>query len=551
MSTDLFKRTGSQDFSKFLKVMVSGPPKSGKTTLLGTVPNILVLDTEPHANNLDSIAHKDVAYATITNSEDLRHVAMVLSNDSLRQQLAQGTYGIPDIGAVAIDTLDTLQKILKAERLKEQKSTLFTMQDWGWLKTEMENIIQLFTALPMHVFFVVHTKTKEMGKGDDAYTVVLPGLEGAIADSIAGMVGYSLLSFRKEEIAPDGTQYTKYWLRTEGDSTYDFLGTRTAGRLPTIIEPDMATIYNTVMANRPKPSPQAAAAPVATPAQPAETSEEKNPAQTLGQQDEVQTPVQTPEPAPEPTPPPEQAAPPAEKPEDGAPINPAAKGHVKRVYDALEIQFPEDVVDQMTIGDARQLVKFWRAIQEDHSKGNGQAGTTPQSEMIEVLNSYGWLPEEGATQAEKAPTVTPKVDGTIEEVKAYVGDDLARANEAFEVERTGRNRKTLMDWLESKGARHGGAASQDVQTPVETEAAPPWEAVTPTEQPADTSATEDEAVKAVEEGLGGVVVGEEIRADAPCQVCGNPIDDIDLAELGKKRFDKVLCVADYLAELKK
>ena len=248
---DLFKRTGSEDFSKFLKVMVSGPPKSGKTTLLGTVPNILVLDTEPHANNLESIAHKDVPYVTITNSDDLRQVAMVLGNDSLRKQLAQNTYGIPDIGAVAIDTLDTLQKILKAERLKENRSTQFLRDDWGWLKTEMEKIVEMFTSLPMHVFFMVHTKTQEMGKGDDAYTTVLPGLEGAIAQSIAGMVGYSLLSFRKEEMKPDGTVYTKYWLRTEGDRVHEFLGTRTAGKLPTIIAPDKTTIYNTVMANRP------------------------------------------------------------------------------------------------------------------------------------------------------------------------------------------------------------------------------------------------------------------------------------------------------------
>ena len=278
---DLFKRTGSGDFSKYLKVMVSGPPKSGKTTLLGTVPNILVLDTEPHANNLDSIAHLDVPFVTISCIEDLRHVLMILGNDSLRKQMAQGSYGIPDIGAVAIDTLDTLQKIMKAERLKEQKQTQFLRDDWGWLKTEMENLIQAFTALPMHVFFMVHVKTQEIGKGDDAYTTVLPGLEGAIAQSIAGMVGYSLLSFRTEEVAPDGTSFTKYWLRTEGDRTHDFLGTRTAGRLPSVIEPNMRTIYDTVMAGRPKKSP-----PTGTPVDPAPAPTEEV-AQNVSQPESV------------------------------------------------------------------------------------------------------------------------------------------------------------------------------------------------------------------------------------------------------------------------
>ena len=39
---------------------------------------------------------------------------------------------------------------------------------------------------------------------------------------------------------------------------------------------------------------------------------------------------------------------------------------------------------------------------------------------------------------------------------------------------------------------------------------------------------------------------ESINANAKCEECGNTIDDIDLAELGQKRFDKILCVQDYL-----
>ena len=554
MSADLFKRTGSEDFSKYLKVMVSGPPKSGKTTLLGTVPNILVLDTEPHANNLESIAHLDVPYVTITNSDDLRQVAMILGNDSLRKQMAQGTYGIPDIGGVAIDTLDSLQKILKAERMKEQRSSQFLRDDWGWLKTEMEEIVQLFTSLPMHVFFIVHTKTAEIGRGDDAYTVVLPGLEGAIAQSIAGMVGYSLLSFRKEEVAPDGTVYTKYWLKTEGDRTHDFLGTRTAGRLPTIIEPNMKTIYDTVMANRPKkPAP---AAPI-----PDASVQTEAVAQSAGRTEDVQTDVQTNEEANLPTSSPvetpaepvsspapvAQEAPAAERPDDNEPVTPAAMGHVKRVYDALETAFPEDIVSQMTMGDARNVVKYWRAIQKDAAEGKGKPGTSPQSEMLELLSAYGYLPAEGAEEAPAAPAgPEPKVDGTIDEVLAYVSGEggevsLERVQEAYDLESEKGDgaRATLIKKLESLGAK-----------PVQAAPEPTPEAVTQPAEATDTPPTEEEAVKAVEEVLGATVIAEEVNPDAKCQVCGGALDDLDLAELGKKRFGKLLCVTDYLAELK-
>lgn len=569
MSNDLFKRTGAGDFSKFLKVLISGPPKSGKTTLLGTVPNILVLDTEPHANNLESIAHKDVPYVTINSTEDLRQVLMVLGNTHLRQQLAQNTYNMPDIGAVAIDTLDTLQKLMKAERLKEERKSQFLRDDWGWLKTEMEKIIESFTALPMHVFFVVHTKTQEVGKGDDTYTTVLPGLEGAIAQSIAGMVGYSLLSFRKEEIDATGAPVTNYYLRTEGDSAHDFLGTRTAGRLPTIIKPDMKTIYDTVMANRPAQAPpvaQPAAPPAAAqttpPAAPPQQTEEKpeEVAQTASQPEQVQTDVQTAPAAPE-TPteapqPQQQTAPPAEKPDNNEPVTPAAMGHVKRVYDALEIAFPEDLVATKTMGEARNMVSMWRAVLQDHQEGKGAAGKTPQAEMLDFMGGSGWLPAEGAQAPEQPKQVTPKVDGNIDEVLAYVseggdGVDLDRVQEAYDYEiKKGDNaRKSLISKLESFGAKPPSQPEPEVQTGGET----PSEPVTPQEAVADSPPTEEEAVKAVEEGLGGEVVAvqEGIPEGTPCDVCKNPIDDLDLAELGMKRFNKVLCVQDYLAELKK
>lgn len=577
---NMFKRTGAQDFPAHLKVMVSGPPKSGKTTLLGTVPGILVLDTEPHANNLESIAHLDVPYVTITGTEDLRSVALMLSQESTRKQIA-AHYGMPDIHAVAIDTLDTLQKIMKVERMREQRTTQFLRDDWAWLKTEMEAIVEMFTQLPMHVFFMVHTKTKEMGKGDDSYTITLPGLEGSISESIAGMVGYSLLSFRKEEVATDGRLYTKYWLRTEGDATHDFLGTRIGGQgLPTVIEPDMATIMKAVMNGRPKPKAPAVTPPTAAPAAPAPGPAQQEAAQTSGQPPVApeapqaqeapaeQTPVETPTapqaPAPEAAPeapqapapevPQTPATPEAERPGDDLPINAAALSHVKKVYDAIEIPFPADLLqEKANMGEARGIVKMWRAILTDHQEGKAPEGSTPPTEMIAYLESQGWVADASTPQAPKEE-VAPKIDGTIEQVLAYVGQDepdLAKVQEAYDLESAKASpRKGLINRLESLGAK-----PTQVQTDVQTEtpsAAPetPAEGVTPEGAAADATSTE-EAVKAVEQGLGGVTVAESINPDALCDVCQKPIDDMDLAEVGMKRFKKMLCVADYLAEQRK
>ena len=59
------------------------------------------------------------------------------------------------------------------------------------------------------------------------------------------------------------------------------------------------------------------------------------------------------------------------------------------------------------------------------------------------------------------------------------------------------------------------------------------------------------AVALVQEQLGGKVIGMEIAADAKCEVCGNQIDDPDIARLGWGRLQKVLCVSDYKDLIKK
>lgn len=549
----LFKRTGSKDFPRHLKVLVSGPPKSGKTSLLGTIPNMLVLDTEPHANNLQSIAHLDVPYVTITNTDDLRQVLFMLSDETLRGQIAQN-YGLKEIGGVAIDTLDTLQKMMKVERLKEQRRTQFQRDDWGWLKTEMEELIQSFTALPMHVVFTVHTKTKEMGAGDEAYTVTLPGLEGAIAESIAGMVGYSLLSLRKEEIdTATGQVFTKYWLRTEGDATHDFIGTRVNGanRLPVLIEPNMGSIYQAVMSSRP--------APKANEDQPIETpTATADPAQSSGTPEvpaeQVQTPVETEQApaAPAETPAQEQ------RPPDDEPINAAALGHVKKVYDAIKQEFPEETIKKLTIGQAREIVLFWKAILADHNEGKTPEGQTPGTLMAGHLAAHGWLtdaPTEAAPTQE-AKHFEAKPDGTIGEIKAYIGNppDLQRVQEVYDLEyaKGGDARTTVLSKMEQLGAQTTFPSA--VQTPVETTGTPaetPSEAVSPETPAADATPTEEEALATVQEGLGAEVIETTTNADAPCEECGNPIDDVDLADLGKRQFDRLLCVKDYLAEKRK
>jgi hypothetical protein len=493
------------------------------------VPGIVIADTEPFANNLQSIAHKNLPYTTINSSEDLQRLLFVLRDDTLRANAAE-QLGIEKIEAVAIDTVDTLQQILKTERLKETRQTQFLRDDWAWLKDQMENIIRAFTALPLHVFFIVHTKTQEVGKGgDDSRTVVLPSLQGSIAESIAGMVGYSLLSFRKQEIRPDGSPYTKYWLRAEGDETYGFLGNRAAGRLPDVIEPSFQSILDAALAGR---------AAIKTPVQPVDPElhvTTEAPA-TESVEEVAQNPSQPGAPAPVVD---------GNKPADDEPVNSAALVHVKKIYDACGLGFPEEIIRGLTLGEARQLVRLWQAVQADHAEGKAEEGTTAIGEMVDWLKAADWVLPEAEAPAEKV--IVADANGTIEQILAYVGDDLVKVQEVYDRESAkDKPRATLINALSNKGAKDAPAVQADVETDAAADEVP----VTPDDTTADpTKAEEELLVEALDARVVDILDGD--GEQALCEECNGPIDDQDIAVLSRSRFKRWLCVSDYIAETKK
>lgn len=529
----LFKRTGSGDFPQHIKALIQGPPKCGKTSLLATAPGIVIADLESEANGLQSIAHLNIPYVTIDHPDRLQQLLFVMRDEGLRAKAAE-QMGIAKIETVAVDTLDALQKLLKKNRMVTERKSKFERDDWGWLLDEMRQIINAFNALPLNVIYTVHTTTKQ---DDDEKMITMPGLQGAIAEEIAGMVGYSLLMQRTREVKPDGTPYTKYSLKVEGDDKNPHLGNRAAGRLPEVIEPDFKALQKAVydgLQIAQSVAPVAVSTPVEI---------QQRVAQNV---DQPAAPVAAP-------------APPAG---DDEPINATALQHLTRLFQEVGVPLNEDLIKTKTLGEARMVVKMWNAHKQDAAEGKATEGTTPQAEMTQFLIGLGFLPEgQEAVAPTAAAAVEPKVDGTIEQVQAYTvdGTDLTKVQEAYNLEYAREKpRATLVNWLVNKGAQPTGnltAAAQEVQTPVQNETpqqvAPPVTSEAPT---ADNTSTEAQALELVKEELGGEVktVTDTATGEvAPCEECQKPIDDPDIALLSKTRFQRWLCVSDYIVETRK
>jgi hypothetical protein len=498
MTQFAFKRTGDADYPRHLKILLQGPPKSGKTTFISTAPNVIVAAVEA---GLMSIAHLDVPYVEIDGTDKLQTLQMTLKDDSLRAMAAKNL-GLPSIDTVAIDTLDAWQEMLKKEIMKENRRTQMQQADWGTLKERMATIMKAFVALPLNVIFTVHTSTSQ---DDESRIIQNPALQGGIKDEVAGYVDFSLLAFRDRQVDTNGIPHINYYLKNEGDLKNPSLGNRAAGRVPEICEPSFRILHDAVfkgiVRDTPSQNPTEITVEEAKPvAQPVATKgvvvanlpEPEVAAQNLS------TP--SPQPAAEQAPP--TVLPPVQTPatpeptgtplsDEGDPINATGLAVLTKNYLAQGLKLPDDV-NTWTLGKARTVAKWFGAVKADKAAGQD----VPREDTVAYL----------------------------EAMEAYAGD--------------------------LPGVQTG---VENVPTPPKPPVEPVEEVTTPEPQ-ADATPTptedqiESEAIALIEKELGGVQIGHNVEPGAKCEVCGNEVDDLDIANLGLTRFKKVLCVADYKSQ---
>lgn len=467
MAAFAFQRTGDANYPRTMNILLMGPPKSGKTTFISTMPNVVVADCEA---GLMSIAHLNVPYVQVDGTDKLQTLLLILGDEKMRKQQA-ANMGLPDIESVAIDTTDALQELMKKEILRENRRTQFQRDDWGVLKERMNAVLKAFAALPLNVVFTVHTEVTQDENGKQIYA---PGLQGAIKNEIAGLVDFSLMTFRQKETDAQGVSKIVYYLKNEGDDKNPHLGNRAQGRVPEFCEPDFKILHALTFSGiNPTVIQEAEELPTV----------------------QIQPSVGIPQPVAQSQ---SQPATPAGAPpvsDADQPINAGGITMLTKEYAAQGLVKPTDL-DQWTLGKARSIAKFFTAWKADVA-----VGKSSKKDLVEFLQ---------ACEAYVA---------TVEEVSTPV----------------------------QKPEEPAATASTEVAQP------DPAADTTPTPEPEAPSVPDEHqaAVALVSEQLGGKVIGMEIAEDAKCEVCGNQVDDLDIARLGWGRLQKVLCVSDYKDLIKK
>jgi phage nucleotide-binding protein len=144
------KKTGGLT-ANGVKLLVYGQAGSGKTSLIRTLPNPIVLSAE---GGLLSIQDANISYIEIKNMEDLRE-AYAWSRDS---EEAAG------FESVALDSISEVAEVVLQHELRNNKDGRAA---YGELNTVMQELIRAFRDLPgKHVYMSakLEKSTDEMGK---------------------------------------------------------------------------------------------------------------------------------------------------------------------------------------------------------------------------------------------------------------------------------------------------------------------------------------------------------------------------------------------------
>jgi phage nucleotide-binding protein len=168
------KRTGAH--TSFLNILVYGAAGSGKTSLIKTLPNPIILSAE---SGLLSIADSDIPYIEIDSIDMLKEAYSWLADSDE----AKG------FESVALDSISEIGEVCLGAEKKVAKDP---RQAYGAMGEIMGDIIRAFRDIPdRHVYFSAKVEKSTDESGRVLYAPSMPGAK----------VGQSLPYFFDEVLA--------------------------------------------------------------------------------------------------------------------------------------------------------------------------------------------------------------------------------------------------------------------------------------------------------------------------------------------------------------
>ena len=143
-----------------VKLLVYGQAGAGKTSLIPTLPNPVVLSAE---GGLLSIADADVPYIEISDMASLREAWEWLTQSAEAREFQ----------SVALDSISEIAEVVLSA---EKKATKDPRQAYGAMQEQMAEIIRSFRDLPgRHVYMSAKLEKTQDEMGRVLYSPSMPG----------------------------------------------------------------------------------------------------------------------------------------------------------------------------------------------------------------------------------------------------------------------------------------------------------------------------------------------------------------------------------------
>jgi phage nucleotide-binding protein len=215
------KKTGSLS-AEGVKMLVYGAAGAGKTSLIKTLPQPIVLSAE---GGLLSIQDADLPYIEIASMDDLREAWVWL-----------GTAEGMGYQSVALDSISEIAEVcLNAEK----KATKDPRQAYGAMQEQMADVIRAFRDLPGR--HVLMTAKLEKSQDEMARILYAPSMPGNKTGQSLPYFFDEVLALRVERDADGNTQRA---LMCDGDGSW--LAKDRSGKLDAWEAPDLGAIINKI-----------------------------------------------------------------------------------------------------------------------------------------------------------------------------------------------------------------------------------------------------------------------------------------------------------------
>lgn len=173
----------------FLRLLLQGPPGSGKTATACRFPGAYIADCDLNLGGplrflRDKSLPLPVGYDTIDRDETGKEVPMNMRYERLISCL-QKAASEPSVQTIVVDSATKLSDYIIAHTLRQQNKLAMEIQSWGFYLDHWKKFVGAMTVIRKNFVLICHERVeKDEVDGSLKYFLNIPGQFGNMAGSL-------------------------------------------------------------------------------------------------------------------------------------------------------------------------------------------------------------------------------------------------------------------------------------------------------------------------------------------------------------------------------